>query len=262
MNIDTVLSSSFFYALLMGASIGGVAAYIGSLMLTRRTTLMAGALGHLALPGVAIALKYGFDVSFGAIGILLVGIILIWLLEKRTKLPTEALTAIVFTSSVATAFLFLPEGKTVPALLGDVSHLTLLPCLLTIIISGVILYIAYYIFNRMILITISRDIAQTYGYAVSWYNVIYLACIALIVGLGVRIVGGLMTAALIAIPAGTSRNVSSSMTQYALLSMVFGALSSVVGVIIAHFFVIPVGSAIILSSTVFFLISLLIPRSR
>lgn len=257
MNIDILLSMPFIYALLIGAAVGGVAAYIGSLMVTKRVTLMAGALGHLTLPGVALALKYGFDVSFGAIIFLSFGIVLIWLLEKATQLPTEALSAIVFTSSVATAFLFLPAEKTVPALLGDISHLSFFICLFTLLVSAIIFVISRYIFNRMVLMSISSDIAQTSGIPISLYNFIYLASIALIVALGVRIVGGLMTAALIAIPAGTSKNVSYNLRQYKYFSMFFGALSCMVGITAAILFKIPVGSAIILASTTFFIISFL-----
>ena len=81
-------------------------------------------------------------------------------------------------------------------------------------------------------------------------------CIGLIVGLGVRIVGGLMTAALIAIPAGTSRNISRSVTQYAILSTLCGLISCMAGVVISHGYPVPVGSAIILSSAALFVLSL------
>lgn len=255
MNID-ILNASFIYALIVSGSIGAVAAYIGSLMVTKRMTLMTGALGHLTLPGVAIALKYNFDVSLGAIGILSIGIMLIWLLEKITKLPPEALTAVVFTSSVAIAFLFLPEGKTTPALLGDISKLSWLTPAITLAITSILFFIIRHIFNRMILISISRDIAQTSGYSVARDNFIYLACIAIIVALGVRIVGGLMTAALTAIPASTSRNISQDLTQYAFISMAVGAASCLAGTAISTLFELPIGSAVILSSTLLFLISL------
>lgn len=255
MNIDTP-SMPIVFALLMGATIGSVAAYIGSLMITKRMTLMAGALGHLTLPGIALALKYNIDISLGALSILIIGVVAIWMLEKKTHLPIEALTAIVFTSSVATAFLFLPEEKMIPALLGDISHLNWFTAMTTVLLSGLVFFITRYIFTRMILISISPDIAKNCGFLLARDNLVYLSCIALIVALGVRIVGGLMTAALIAIPASTSRNVSVNLAQYSNLSMLFGGLSCICGVFLTILFGIPIGSSIILSSFVFFIISL------
>jgi len=107
MNITMISSWQLIGVITMGACIGGIAGYLGSLMVTKRMALMAGALGHLTLPGVSLGLLYGFDVSIGALIFLTLGIFVIWLLQQWTKLPLEALTAVVFASSLAVAFLFL-----------------------------------------------------------------------------------------------------------------------------------------------------------
>ena len=121
--VPNIPDISFLYASIIAASVGGVAGYIGSLMVTKRMALMGGALGHLALPGMALALYFGFDVSLGALAFLGIGIVIIWILEQQTKLPTEALTALVFASSLSIAFLFLPHEETEHALLGNISQI-------------------------------------------------------------------------------------------------------------------------------------------
>jgi len=256
MNIAILLQNNTWYALLIGAAIGSVAAYIGSLMVTKRMTLMAGALGHLTLPGAALAIKYHFDVSLGAFMFLVIGIFFIWLFEKQTGLPVEALTAIVFTTSVAIAFLFLPEKESYPALLGDISQLSIPVCIITIILAALVFLITRILYKYLVLMSISPDIAQTRHIPVARYNFIYLACIALVVALGVRIVGGLMTAALVAIPASTSKNVSHNLSQYAYISFICGAVACIIGILVAQVIGIPVGPAIILASAALFGVSL------
>lgn len=260
MNTAIFFESNTLFALIMGTTIGSVAAFIGSLMVSKKMPLMAGALGHLTLPGIALALKYHFDISVGAFLFLIVGIFFIWLLERVTELPLEALTATVFTTSIATMFLFLPEEKTQAALLGDISHITLRTCLITLAISGIIFFLTRAIFKQMILIIISPDIAQTRGINVARYNFVYLLSIALMVALGIRVIGGLMTAALVAIPASTSKNLSKSLSHYAYLSLFFGGLSCLFGSIASLIFTIPVGSAIILTNALFFFLSLGLQR--
>lgn len=239
-------------ALLVGASVGAVAGYIGSLMITKRMALMGGALGHLALPGVALGLLYGFDVSIGALLFLLTGIIAIWFLEKTTKLPFEATTAVVFTTSLAVAFLFLPHEETHAALLGDISRITPQTALIFFLISVAVFLIIKTIYKKFVLIGISQDLAHVEKVDVSRYNLIYLVSIALVVALGVRIIGGLMTAALVAIPAASSKNISSSLNQYANLSALLGGLACVFGIIATFFTALPVGPMIIICSAVFF----------
>jgi len=98
----------FILSVITVVFIGGIAGYLGSLMLTKRMALVAGPIGHLALPGVALALMYKFGIFFGALLSIGVGAFLIWIFSLRSKIPMEALTAIVFASGVALGFLFLP----------------------------------------------------------------------------------------------------------------------------------------------------------
>jgi len=249
------------FALLIGVFVGGAAGYLGTLMLSQRMALVAGPLGHLTLPGVALALLFGFDVSLGAFPFVILGVILIWLFEMRTGLPMEALTAIVFASGVAITFLFLPEEQTVPALIGDVSQLTLLVTSITLALSVFILLATKLIYSQMVLAGISEDLVKVGGVDLKKYNFVYLVCIAFIVALGVRIVGSLMTAALVAIPACTSRNLSKNLVQYAYGGLISGSLACAFGILGSTFFPgIPVGPLIIIISTIFFLISLIFKR--
>jgi len=247
--------NQIFLALILGGAIGAVAGYLGSLMLTKRMALMGGALGHLTLPGVALALLYGFDVSLGALLFLAFGVSIIWFLEQKTRIHLEALTAVVFSSSLAIAFLFLPEKETSIALLGDISQLSTATIFITVTISLGLFWAIKSIYAELILAGISPDLAQTNGVNLKRNNVIYLVCIAITVALGVRIVGGLMTAALIAIPACTAKNISTNLTQYKVISTIAGSLACLAGILVYALFGIPSGPAIIITSVILFLMS-------
>jgi ABC-type Mn2+/Zn2+ transport system permease subunit len=249
-------------ALILGAFIGGVAGYLGSLMVTKRMALTGGALGHLALPGIALALIYDFDVSLGALIFLGFGTVLIWLIEQRTRLPMEAVIAVVFSSSLAVAFLFLPEGETTPALIGDVSRITLTEVAITVVLSLIVYFVTKGFFNKLVFAGISEDLAKVQGINMKKTNLIYLTCIALVVALGVKVVGGLLTASLVAIPASTCRNVSKNLLQYSYGAMILGSLASILGIIAFGFTGIPAGPLIIIVSTLFFLISLIFVRKK
>jgi len=247
-------------ALIMGVFVGAAAGYLGTLMLSKRMALVAGPLGHLTLPGIALAFFLGIDISLGAFVVVISGILIIWLLEIRTKLPMEALTAIVFALGVAIALLFIPEDKTIPALIGDISQISVMVTILTVVLSLLVIFVTQKIYKKITLAEISSDIAASRGINIKKYNFIYLLCIAIVVSLGVKIVGGLMTAALVAIPACTSRNLSKNIFQYSLGGLVFGGLSCLVGILGFKISGISAGFLIIFSSTFFFLISLIFKR--
>jgi len=247
-------------SLISGIFIGGVAGFLGTLMLSKRMALVAGPLGHLALPGIALALIYNFDISLGAFPFIILGVILIWLFEIRTKLPIEALTAIVFASGVAISFLFLPIEKAETALIGDITKVSLKATIVSVILSILIAILVKEIYSKMVLINISEDLAKAEKIDVKKYNLLYLGIVGIMIALGVKMVGGLLTAALVAIPASTSRNLSKNLFQYNFLSTFFGAFSALLGILLFKIIHFPVGPLIIIISAFFFLISLIFKK--
>lgn len=248
--------STFLFSLISGVFIGGSAGYLGTLMLSRRMALVAGPLGHLTLPGVALALLWGFDVSVGAFPFVILGVVLIWLFEMKTKLPMEALTALVFATGVAIAFLLLPMDQAETALVGDISKADVSGTALSVVASLGIILTLRQTYARMVLANISEELAVAEGINVRRYNLLYLLLIAVIVALGVKMVGGLLTAALVAIPPSAARNVGRNLKQYILGASVIGAGSAVLGIVLSQVTAFPAGPLIILVSAGIFLVTL------
>jgi ABC-type Mn2+/Zn2+ transport system permease subunit len=251
------MDNQFLLSLIVGISVGGAAGYLGSLMLSRRMALVAGPLGHLTLPGIALALMYGFDVSLGAFPFVIFGIILIWLFEMRTKLPMEALTAVVFASGVAITFLFLPIEQAEAALVGDISRVGFAEATISVVLAFFLFLVVKKIYSKIVLINISEELALSEEINIKKYNLIYLGSIAMIVALGVKMVGGLLTAALVAVPASAARNLSRNLAQYAFGAMVIGIISSFLGISFFKLTGFPAGPLIILAGTLIFLISII-----
>lgn len=250
----------FILSLATGIFIGGVAGYLGTLMLSKRMALVVGPLGHLTLPGIALALLYGFDVSLGAFPFVILGIIFIWLFEIKTRLPMEALTAVVFASGVAVAFLFLPIEQAETALIGDITKVGLSEALITAILCFLVFFIIKKIYSQMVLINISEDLARAEKINVKKCNFFYLGAIAIIVALGVKMVGSLLTAALVAIPVCAARNLSKNLLQYIFLATSFGAMSAFLGILLFKFTGLPAGPLIIIIGASIFLISMIFKK--
>ncbi len=246
------MTNQLVFSLTSGVFIAGSAAYLGTLMLSKKMAVVAGPLGHLALPGAALALVYGFSISLGAFPFVVAGIVLIWLLEIKTKLQMEALTAIVFATGVAAAFLFLPIDKAEAALVGDISKVGLHDTVASVVLSTLVFVVVQRCYPEIMLISIHEDMAKAEGINVRLYNLIYLAAIAIVVALGVDLVGGLMTAALVAVPAAAARNLSRTLSQYGLAAGTFGIVSAVFGILAASYSGLPAGPLVILTSGAIF----------
>lgn len=258
--INTFISNmdfQFILSLVAAVFIGGIAGYLGSLMITKRMALVGGALGHLALPGVALALVYNFSVFLGALLSIMIGAVVIWYLKVLTRLSMETLTGVVFATGVAGGFLILPISDAERVLIGDITRINLVDSLLAVILGIIIFVVIKRIYSGIVLSEISRDLAQSEGVNVAKYNFIYLVAIALAVSLEVKIVGILLTAALLVIPAAASRNFSGKLKQYSFIALTIGVISAILGILFFKIFNLPAGPLIILAGFFVFLISLL-----
>ena len=254
------MDTQFILSLITATFIGGVAGYLGSLMITKRMALVGGPLGHLALPGAALALLYSFNIFWGALGTIVIGVVIIWFLEIRTKLPMEALTGLVFAAGVALSFLILTVSQAEEALIGDITRINLTDTILAVILGTIIFFVIKKIYSKIILSGISEDLAKAEGVDVKKYNLVYLASIALIVALEVKIVGGLLTVAMLVIPASASNNFGETLSRYSFGALIIGIISAISGVLFFRFSGAPAGPIIILTATLIFLISLIFKR--
>jgi len=256
------ITNQFLFSLITAIFVGGVAGCLGSLMLTKRMALVGDALGHVALPGIGLALLLGLNVSLGAFVFLLAGVLLIWFLEKKTFLPTETLVGVIFVLSLALGFLITPELELLEALIGDISKATLMDTTISIILSIFVLYVVNKIYPKIMLASISEDLATVNRINIGRYNLIYLLVISVIVALGVKVVGSLLIGALVIIPAAASRLISSNMRQYIFWSGLFGVFSCVFGILLSGVIKLAVGPLIILVCTLFFAVCLILKKTH
>ena len=254
------MDNQLLLSLITGIFIGGAAGYLGTLMVIKKMSVAVDPLSHLVLPGIALALLFNFDISLGAFASIIIGMILIWLLEIRTKLSTETLIAVVFTLGAAVALMILPEEQIEAVFGGNISGITFSSTALSAILSVFIFLMIYRIYSKMILTEISDELAKVEGISYKKLLFIYLFSIAIIVALGAKIVGGLLTASLIAIPAATAKNLSRNLFQYSILGLFFGILFPVLGIFLAGFFAIPAGISITLTGGFLFFISLIFKK--
>lgn len=246
-----------YLQILVAVFVGIASGYLGSFMILRRMALVGDALSHVALPGIALALLFNINPFIGAFATLFAGIIGIWLIENKTELSTESLVGLFFTFALAVGVLITPQTDLLEALFGNIAKISILDAILAVTLSIVIVVAMRAISKGFILSTISSDLAKSSGVKVAKINFIFLLLVALIVALGIKAVGSLLMGALVIIPAIASKNFTSSMNRYTVLSSLFGLISLLGGLFLSAYFKLPSGPIVVLVSVVIFLFSLL-----
>jgi len=250
------VSVNFITTIATGALIGAAAGYLGSLMIIRKMALVGDALSHVALPGLAIALILKINPLIGAFVFLALAVAGIWILDQKTEAGAETLVGIFFTASLALGILLTDELELLEALFGDISKITQLDAILGIILSLLAITITKAISKRALLGTISKDLAKSAGIDTAKIDFMFLFLVAIIVALGIKVTGTLLTGALVIIPAAAAKNISRSFGAFSKLSLLFGGLFSILGILLSYALSYPPGPVVVLVGTAAFLATL------
>ena len=252
--MDTLIQSIF-----IAAAIGFASGAVGTFVLLEHMALAGDALAHVALPGIALALLYGIDPFWGVISFLIAAATVVWFIRTKTKLPSEALIGILFTTSLAVGILTIPDHEIIESLFGEFPVLSW-GAFLSVVVAGIALAVLLFARARaFIFLNASRELAKAYRIDART-ELLLLVVFAAIVALGIKLVGTLLMGALTIIPALIARNIARSIKSYMVLSALIGSAMSVFGVWIANQYHFLPGPTIVLLGVGLFAVSLLAIR--
>jgi len=254
------MMEALIYSLIIGASAGFAAGYLGSLMVLEKMALVGDALSHVALPGLALGILFNFNPFFGAFAFLFSSAIAVWYLGRVTKLGFETLVGAMFTLALAVGILITPEPDLLEALFGDISKVALLDTIIAIIFSFVAIFLTKVIYRKLVLTMISEELATSTGINVARTNLLYLLLVSTVVAIGIKITGTLLVGFLVVVPAAAAKSVSSNLSRYYLLSSVFGVLSSCSGILLSSYLNLPPGPMVVFSGITIFLAAVIAKR--
>ena len=254
-------------ALMGGVLTGIMGGTLGSFTILRQLSFFCDALGHSALLGISIGFLLGLNPSFVLLPFAVIFALLVSYLLEHTRLWTDALLNIIYSSSLAIAIIVLSfvgqyKGGLNNLLFGDIlavqeidlvfSSLLLLVCTLFV---GLTL-------RTQMLLTLNEPLAIARGVAVSTHRTIFIVLLSLVVGISIKAIGVLLVSAFVVIPACAARLPSRTFVGYVLLSAGLGALSPVIGMLISAWFNLPSGPSIVLTQLLIFLTAMIAPHLR
>jgi len=239
--------------LLLMLGMATAAGLVGCFAVMRRMTLASDAISHVALPGIGLALLLGVRPLLGAVVMLLVGTLLIWFIEARTRMATETVIGVVFSAALAVGALFTPGESLIEALLGRPGMLTGwelgFGIAASIAVAGFVLGQR----DRLVISLVSPDMARTSGIEVSRLSLLYLVTFAITVALGLRYLGVLLMGSLIIIPAATAKYLATSLSSMLAIAVAVAVTSTLAGTVVARINDCDTGPVIItITAAVFF----------
>jgi ABC-type Mn2+/Zn2+ transport system permease subunit len=246
--------------LALSVAMAVAAGLVGCFAVMRRMSLASDAMSHIALPGIGIALAFHFHPVLGGVTALIVGTLLVWGLERRTRVSAETVIGVVFSLALAVGSMLATGDELVDALLGAPGTLGLWELAFGLIGAAAVVAFVLSQRNRLVLALVSGDIARTTGIRVSRLELLYLLAFALTVALGLRYLGVLLMGSLIIIPAATAKHVARSLGGMFAIAVAVAVTSTVAGELVATSIHRATGPVIIGIAAAFFFATLSLRR--
>ncbi|MCC1493162.1 metal ABC transporter permease [Cognatishimia sp. F0-27] len=236
-------------ATLAGIGVALAAAPLGCFVVWRRMAYFGDATAHAAMLGVALALALEISIFAGAIAVALVMATTVTILSGRgyamdTLLGVLAHASLAF-GMVAVSFLSGVRIDLMAYLFGDILAVSRNDLLIIWGGAAVVVALIGWRWSSLLTSTLNEELAYASGLNPRREQLILTLCLAITVAVAIKVVGVLLIAALLIIPAAASRSLARTPESMAVFAAGIGAISAVAGLRAAYVFDTPAGPSIV-----------------
>lgn len=255
------------YALIAGLLAGVSFGVVGTYVVTRRISYLAGAIAHSVLGGIGVAVYARQVLGFqwchpmlGALVAALVAAVLLGLISLYAKEREDTAISAVWAigMSIGLVFFAMVPDYTDPMayLFGNILLVDQTDIWAVVLLDLVIVGLAMLFHERILAVSFDEEFARLRGVSTAAYFMLLLIMTALSVVLLVRLVGIVMVIALLTIPAAIAGRFVPKLWQMMVVATVLSMLFIGGGLFSAYQFDLPNGPIIILIAGAAYLLTL------
>lgn len=269
--IEAILNYDFMkYSFISGIIVGLIAPLLGTFIVVRRLSLIADALSHVALGGIAfgVYLTSIFNIVINPVisGVVfsVVGALGIEKLRGLYKHYSEIAIPIIMSLGIALSVLFLSLANGFNQdlfgyLFGSISAVSFSDLILISIIGAIVILFVFFLYKEMFFISFDEEYAGVMKLS-KYIHIIFIILVALVISASMRIVGILLVSAMMTLPVASAMRITSSFKQLMIVSIIFGEISVIAGLFLGFHLNISPGGTIVLVSIAILLCTLVLNR--
>ncbi|MCR4608940.1 MAG: metal ABC transporter permease [Eubacterium sp.] len=263
--MDYLQYSFVRYAIVVGVLIALCSSLLGVTLVLKRYSFIGDGLSHVAFGAMAVAsvLKLS-NLNYLTLPVTIVSAVLLLRVGQNTKIKGDAAIAMLSVASLAIGYMLMNvfstsanvSGDVCSTLFGSTSILTLqkadVNLCIYLSIAVIIVFVVFY--NRIFAVTFDENFAKATGTPANSYNLLIAIITAVIIVLGMNLVGSLLISALIIFPALSAMRLIRNFKGVVIFSVIISVVCAFTGIIASLLFETPVGSTIVTTDMIAFLI--------
>ncbi|MBN2368586.1 metal ABC transporter permease, partial [Candidatus Woesearchaeota archaeon] len=222
--IYELLSYSFIQrALISGILIAIACSVLGIFLVLRKHAFIGEGLAHISFGGIALGLFLGINPVIAALILTILGGIGITKLRESAKLNSDNAVGIFSYAGFALGIVLISVSKGFNAdlfsyLFGNILAISMFDVVFSAALSLLIISFVFLFYNELAFVTFDEQTAKTSGVNVKLINYMLGILVAITVVISMRIVGIILVASFMIIPASASLQLSSNFRQSIFIS--------------------------------------------
>lgn len=264
---DTTMLDDFLVrAALAGLGLALATGPLGSFVIWRRMAYFGDATAHAAILGVALALALNLPVAVGTLIVALTMATTVSTLAAKgwamdTTLGVLAHGALAF-GLVAISYVPGVRSDLSGYLFGDILAVTRGDLGLIWGGAGLVVALLAWRWQALLTATLNEDLAHASGLNPDRERLVLTLALALVVAVALKVVGALLIAAMLIIPAAAARGLARTPEAMAALAILIGALSAMAGLALSLWQDTPAGPSIVSAAAILFALAATFGKMR
>ena len=265
--IIEMMSFSFMQrAVLVGVMVSLCAALLGVSLVLKRYSMIGDGLSHVGFGIVTVCAAFGYatPLYIAIPGVAICAIVLLKIGNEK-KLKSDSAIALISSAALAigVAATSVTTGMNTDVcnfMFGSVLSIGKLEVKLSIVISVIVLLLFMVYYRKLFSVTFDEDFARASGLKVNRYTTIIAVLTALIIVIGMRVMGVMLISSIIIFPALTSMRLFKSFKSVIVSSGVVSVVAFLIGIYLSYLYNVSTGAAIVLINLVFFILFTILER--
>ena len=254
-------------ALAAGLLASIICGIMGTLVVVNRIVFLSGGIAHAAYGGIGMAFFFGWPYLVGTIGFSFAAAMVMAAVTLRARHRADTIIGVIWALGMAVGIILLDltPGYHVDLMSYLFGSILTVPVSDLYIMTGMGLFITLaviYYYKDLLAISYDEEFAQIRGVPVKTLYFGMIGLLAVTIVLVIQVVGLILVIALLTIPPFIVEKYAKSLLQMMVASSVLGALFTVCGLWLSYRYDLTSGAAIILVSSLAFLVSLIFDRLK
>lgn len=246
-------------AFLAGVVVGLIAPMVGIYLVMKRLSLIADALSHISLTGIATGLwmqnQWLFAQSFHPLyigmGFSMIGALFVERLRQIFRGYQEISIPIVMAGGVASGIVLInaADGFNVDIagyLFGNILAVSNEELISTFITGLIVVGFVFLFYKELFAVSFDEEYASFSGIPRKWLHRLFVLMVALVIAVTIRIVGILLVSALMTLPVAISLQIAQSFRQAFIGAVLLSQIAVFTGLFAAYYLDLASGGVIVL----------------